>query len=120
VIPQTQSRVGKYGRCFNACIASILEIPEKSVPDFPDEDEAFGPAVQKYLAERGIRYSQVPVGEVAPVGWHTIEGVSPRGGMHAVVGYNGSMVHDPHPQDGTGRGIEKPMYYGLFLQQEKE
>lgn len=117
MIPQVQSRVGKNGRCFMACLASILEIPESAVPDFPKDDAGFDRATQQFLAGYGLRYDQVPIASnPAPIGYHTIEGISPRGGMHATVGYNGKMVWDPHPQDGTGRGLRKPMFYGILTQ----
>jgi hypothetical protein len=116
MIPQTQSRTGPTGRCFPACLASILEIQENSVPDFMEEsDEEFFTAVNQFLARFGLRYKQVPIQDVHPVGWHTVEGLSPRGGQHAVVGRDGRMVWDPHPPDGTGRFLVKPEIYGLLL-----
>lgn len=111
MIPQVQSRVGKNGRCMNACLASILEVPERSVPDFQDDQYQ---DVNKWLRPRGLRYSQIPIGDTPPAGWHTTEGISPRGGMHAIVGLDGEPVWDPHPQDGTGRGLVKPIRYGLL------
>lgn len=111
--PQTQSRTGENGRCMNACLASILEIPEKSVPDFSDKD--FEGDVNRFLADHGLSYERVPL-DTPPIGWSTIEGISPRGGMHACVSYDGKLVHDPHPQDGTGRGLAEPKYYGLLTQ----
>jgi hypothetical protein len=119
VIPQTQSRVGKRGRCFNACLASILELPETEVPDFdvPRPGERgidYDGNIERWLAKRGLRYRRVPT-TVTPVGYHTIEGKSPRGGQHAIVGFNGKPVHDPHPQDGTGRGLVSVSHYGVLL-----
>lgn len=108
MIPQTQSRVGPHGRCFPACLASILELPEAAVPGY--EDGVYG-----WLARRGLRYETVPVDAPAPVGWHIIEGLSPRGGQHAIVGLNGQPAWDPHPQDGTGRGLKVPERWGLLL-----
>ena len=107
----TQSKVGAHGRCFPACVASILEVPEASVPGYEDT-----PDVYQWLAKRGLEYRQVPIdGNPAPVGYHIIEGISPRGGQHAVVGLDGKIVHDPHPQDGTGRGLVKPEHWGMLL-----
>lgn len=112
MIPQTQSRVGSNGRCFNACLASILELKERQVPDFPDK--GFRQAVDDFLAPFGLVYRRTSK-SVAPFGYHTIEGISPRGGLHAVVGKDGKVVHDPHPQDGTGRGLVTVEYYGVLL-----
>lgn len=112
----TQSRTGRNGTCFRSCLATIFGLYEHDVPDWPRANEDSD--VNRWLGRiYGLRYIQIPiVPELpAPVGLHTIEGTSPRGGQHAVVGYNGRMVWDPHPQDGTGRGLVKPRYWGLLL-----
>lgn len=116
MMPVTQSRVGEDGTCFRACIASILEVPEKRVPDFGafGNDESWWDDIQDWLAKAGLEYKRIPIDGAKPVGYSTIEGISPRGGMHACVAYNGKLVHDPHPQDGTGRGLVEPMFYGVF------
>jgi hypothetical protein len=120
MIPVTQTRTGANGNCFAACLASILEVPMHVVPDFGGDDVWLGNA-QSFLAGFGLYYIQVPPDD--PALWnaftsgevfHTIEGTSPRGGQHAVVGRNGEMVHDPHPQDGTGRGLVDVDAYGLL------
>ncbi len=116
MIPVQQDRVGADGNCLSACLASILELPLQMVPDFAaetDGDEEFLRAVNRWLGRKGLNYRQVPLGPVPPVGWHTLEGVSPRGGQHAVVARDGVIRHDPHPQDGTGRGLAKPDRWGL-------
>jgi hypothetical protein len=108
-----QTRIGDVGNCFAACLASILEEP---LPEFGlTRDHDYDANVDAWLAERGLRYKQVPAGDVMPTGWHTIEGISPRGGMHATVGLNGKMMWDPHPQDGTGRGLKTVERYGLLM-----
>jgi len=117
VIPITQTRTGENGNCVSACLASILELPLQLVPDFAaetDSDDEFFAAVDKWLASKGLCYRHWPIGGPAPVGWHTIEGTSPRGGQHAVVAQNGKPVWDPHPEDGTGRGLVKPKWYGML------
>lgn len=115
MIPVTQSKTGSVGTCFRSCIASILELREADVPDINDFSSAgWQGAVDDFLWERGLSYRRVPVDSARPVGWSTIEGVSPRGGLHACVAYDGELVHDPHPQDGTGRGLIEPRYYGLL------
>ncbi len=112
MIPQVQSRTGKHGRCFEACLASILDLKEHEVPDFGDEPE-FLRNVNAWLEQFGLYYIQAPL-KLRPNGYHTIEGLSPRGGMHAVVGLNGVMVFDPHPQDGTRHGLVKEVCYGVL------
>jgi hypothetical protein len=112
VRPLTQTRVGDNGNCFATCLASILEC---KVPEFGDgTDEEFFAAADKFLDGHGLTYRRVPVDGAKPSGYSTIEGVSPRGGLHACVARDGKLVHDPHPQDGTGRGLVEPRYYGLL------
>lgn len=123
MIRVTQSRVGERGTCFRACIASILNLPERAVVDFDGPRkylhgkqglDDYWANVEGWLAERGLRYRRVPVGGAKPSGWSTVEGVSPRGGLHACVAHDGELVWDPHPQDGTGRGLTEPRHYGLL------
>ena len=115
--PVTQSRVGKDGTCFRSCIASILELPEARVPDWPLANQ--DPGVDRFLRGRGLRYMEVPIDvaeqAVKPVGYQIITGLSPRGGAHAVVGKDGRLAWDPHPRDGTGRGLVREENYGLLL-----
>ena len=111
-----QSRTGEDGTCFRACLASILEVPERRIPDFGagGDDDRWWADVQAWLGQAGLEYVRTPIGGTKPVGWSTIEGISPRGGLHACVAKDGELVHDPHPQDGTGRGLVEPRYYGVF------
>lgn len=109
----TQSRTGEDGTCFRSCVASLLNLKESQVPDWPDANQDAG--VNRWLAGRGLRYDEVPVQAAsAPVGLHIITGLSPRGGAHAVVGRDGCVVMDPHPQDGTGRGLVEKYAWGLL------
>ncbi len=118
----TQTRVGEDGNCFAACLASILELPIYDIPEFGGDDEWLG-NVQAFLAGHGLYYVQISpdepsveaafsIGEV----YHTIEGISPRGGPHAIVGRNGRPCWDPHPQDGTGRGLVEVECFGLLCE----
>ena len=122
MIPQVQSKIGKGGRCLNACFASILEIEEKAVPDFGQDWEA---DVAKFLAQFGLYYVQIPKDDsllkvmfdrVNGELWHTIEGISHRGGPHACVGLNGELIWDPHPVwlDNSKPGLRKVENYGLL------
>jgi hypothetical protein len=115
-----QTRVGQLnGNCFEACIASLLEIPLHSVPDFPRDEAPFILAVQQFLREYGLFYIQTPIDDlaIAPAfasgfTWHTMEGISERGGNHACVGLNGKLVHDPHP---GGRGLVEINCFGFLV-----
>lgn len=122
--PVEQTRTGPNGTCFQACLASILEIPVWEVPDFSTDDDLFLQQVQEFLATKGLYYVQVPPDEPTVVAafkqslgpaYCTIEGTSPRGGQHAVVGDRGVMVWDPHPKsDGTGQGLVSVQCFGLL------
>jgi hypothetical protein len=112
MIPLTQTRTGEPdGNCFAAALASILECP---IPEFDVPGTDYWANVDEWLRSKGCSYHQEPIAAEPPRGWHTVEGISPRGGRHAVVGYNGWMVHDPHPQDGTGRGLARPERWGVL------
>lgn len=110
--PVFQDRYGSIdGNCFEACLASLLELPLHDVPELGG-DAVYESNLARYLAgqgclyvlvrgpsnpERGILAAMFNSGDV----YHVIEGISPRGGSHAVVGLNGKTVHDPH-EDGGG------------------
>ena len=123
----TQTRTGKTnGNCFAACLASILELPLTSIPDFSGAGEGWLKQVADFLEPMGLLYVQVDAdaAESDPIlkimfgrgeTFHTVEGVSPRGGQHACVGRNGVIVFDPHPQDGTGRGLKKIETFGFLV-----
>lgn len=99
------------GDCFRCCIASILELPPEDVPHVYDSegwrDESGKVGMQRlqdFLRERGFRFLEIEWEADALPNWkeqlafhHTLSGISPRGNQHAVVGYGGQMVHDPHP-----------------------
>jgi len=110
-----QSRTGRRGTCFRASLASILNLREDQVPDFQAANQ--DPGVDKFLSKYGLRYEEFPITpDNAPVGYHFILGVSPRGGEHAIVGKDGKPVWDPHPaSDGTGQGLVKPERYGVLV-----
>ena len=114
--PVTQSRVGNSGTCFRAALASIFNLPESAVPDFFGTEDEYWSQVQDWLAERGLKYCRVPATEAnRPKGWSTVEGISPRGGLHACVGYAGKIIHDPHPKElNDGQGLRQVKWYGLL------
>ena len=110
-----QTRTGKDGNCFAACLASILEVPLKTVPEM--SEEGWLEEANEFLSKHGLSYKRIPIGATKPVGYGTIEGISPRGGLHACVSLDGELIWDPHPiEDGTGQGLVEPRYYGVLTQ----
>jgi hypothetical protein len=109
---------GSIGDCHRCAIASILEVAAEEVPHFGattwGDGAAFTMAFDEWLIGRGFKmvtvayYDDLPLDECLRL-WSTgandvyyILGVqSRRGGNHSVVGLNGKVVHDPHP-DGQG------------------
>jgi hypothetical protein len=115
MIPKEQTRIGEGGNCFATALASILETP---IPEFGDGRD-YWQRVRAYLARHNLAYKRVPL-DRPPNGWATLEGVSPRGGLHATVAYNGKFKHDPHPvSDDPRRGLAEPQYYGELMPLDK-
>jgi len=99
---------GKYGDCLRACIASILELPSSDVPHFYEDgnEKIFDEKVSGFLGELGLallnlNYFDLSIYPHATHGktgiYHILSGYTERGTYHAVVGLDGSIVHDPHP-----------------------
>lgn len=95
------------GNCYQACIASIMDLPLDSVPNFIEyEDNVWYKVFLDFIEEQGYEYSWQNASEGVPEGYAIGSGISPRARKdkrinHAVVVLNGVMVHDPHP-DKTG------------------
>lgn len=95
--------LGRSGNCTQAAIATLLDLPLESVPDFNNETE--GPREFWELVEaffNGIGY-EFYIGSGLHVydGLYLASGPSPRGVQHMVVYKNGELFWDPHPS-GTG------------------
>jgi len=118
--PQKMSGVGPDGKlvgdCFPACVASVLHIDLEEIPLFSlkslglQVDEA-----NEWLEVRGLSLHLWPANHEPPKDqYYLVRGASPRykGHYHMVVGKNGKIVHDPHPD---GRGIVGgPTHYLYF------
>ena len=116
--PQQQTTFGSgHGNCFAACIASILEVPLSTVPNFC-ERKNWREATNDWLTKFGLFYIDVTLPDDARdemiryCGHHVISGDGPRGLRHAVVGWQGRMVFDPHPEGG---GVSGDLEYGLLV-----
>lgn len=125
--PVDQTILGRGGDCFSACLASILEIPLDEVPHVMIEDDYEG-ALSEFLRLFDLWSLKMDVAvcrgiELAPVGYHVISGPSPRQVdgkeemWHAVVGYNGEMVHDPHP---SRTGLREEVIWRVFVRRFEE
>ena len=117
--PVMQTTFGKKrGNCLQACIASILEIDIESIPWFGTRSDWFDKMNAWLSAEHDLVAIDIVADSVQPwtgchLGYHIIAGPSPRGDFwHAVVGYRGEMVHDPHP---SGDGLRKEKEITLFV-----
>lgn len=123
---------GRYGDCFRACIASLLDLPAEEVPHFCDglDDDAAEDApgavdaARRFIFEHtGCTYVEFPVtaddldtmlssfcARLKDV-HYTLLGASGRAN-HVVVGCGDKIVHDP--TYGTPHGIKGPCRDGLF------
>jgi hypothetical protein len=102
----------QYGDCTRAVIAALLDLSIAEVPHFLQDAKGdayeYYQAIDAFLEQRGLEilwdvnliYYWRP-GD--PDFYHYMSGPSPRNASigHAVVGLNGQIIHDPHP-DRTG------------------
>lgn len=91
------------GNCFQACVASLLDLSMHEVPHFFDDFEHWPMNFHRWLDARGltsVQFSEADL-DARPSFWghHIITGPSPRGGRHGVIGLNGSIAFDPHPSN---------------------
>lgn len=96
-----------------ACVASILEVSLDAVPNPQGENGEWWHEWIAFLKPYNLQLLCFPDGgEWIPRGYSILAGKSPRGDWnHAVVCYDGEMVHDPHP-DSTG--VESKVDWTVF------
>lgn len=122
MIPVTQTRlhltdaqgnVTQKGNCFQAAVASIMELPLDEVPNFIEfsDDEWFGKFIA-FLDSKGCEYEWHYAGDGQDnKGWSIGSGISPRARKdykitHAVICFDGEIVFDVHPsREGILGGI---------------
>jgi hypothetical protein len=117
MIPVMQTRLSPPdGNCQEACIASIFEIPLELVPSYKDVD--WNHRYADWFAQFNIGYVilnavDLEGNDVKPTGFSILAAQSPRHDCHhAVVCFNGNVVHDPYPDGGLKIGERK--YYDIF------
>ncbi len=120
---------GVYGDCFRAAIASLLELPIEQVPHFCHDGHKtdWYTRLIEWLRPRGLTFMEHDVSADGGTSWrsafdlcgirlyHTITGPSPRfkGELHCVIGLNGEIAFDPHPDGG---GLAGPhTLYGFLI-----
>lgn len=102
------------GNCFNACIASILELPLSEVAQIHPKDQRYWGAWDEWLESKGLEL-HIHSATAAPLGYSIAFGFGDRAYPeghekagetigHAVVCFNGTMVHDPYPLGGLFGG----------------
>lgn len=104
--------LGRPGDCLRACVATILDLPLRSVPHFLEPDVGgWWARFTSYMDGRGLAVLALgePLDGVLGIG----NGRSPRGDHnHAVVTLGPEVAHDPHP---TRRGLEGPIEDYLYF-----
>ncbi len=100
--------------CFQACLASILELPLDAVPDvMPPFDDAWLVRLIEWLEPRGWTALLITSWEEPHEWddgiWMIAGGLSPRSEgdevtMHAVVWKDGKCIHDPWHEGGGIKG----------------
>jgi len=97
------------GNCFNACVASILEMPLREVCQvLPSFEGNYWSEWRTWLKRIGLEINWHPAEQGAPKGFAIASGYGGRtypdghkkAGqpiLHAVVVFNGELVHDPFP-----------------------
>jgi hypothetical protein len=107
VRPVDQTAYGFHdGNCFNACVASILEVSLADVPRF--SGTRWFAQFSRWLADRQMAATFTKHGVRVLPGYSIAGGPSSRfaGRMHACVALDGIVVHDPHPsREGLPLGI---------------
>lgn len=115
--PIDQTTFGSpYGNCFQACVASILELPLEDVPHFCEGDNPrWLLDLEEWLRPRGLAPMLVQA-EGCPAlddAYGLLGGPSPRGCNHSVVVRGVEVVHDPHP---SREGLLEARDYLFFVQ----
>lgn len=91
------------GNCFSASLASILEMGIDEVYDiYSDETSEWFDNLVEWAKSKGYQYNWVRGKEELPKDVYYIAfGKSPRfpDVLHCVVGLNGELIFDPHPDN---------------------
>ena len=105
------------GNCFQACVASIFELPLDMVPHFCQEEDWYllftnwleeNYGLHPLLIDEGISQSWgICYGE----GFSIQSGLSDRGVLHSVVANDMKIVHDPHPSKSGIKKVKDSIFF---------
>lgn len=87
---------GAIGNCWQAAVATLLDLPLDDVPHFAAADD-FDGLWHWWLHERRMVCMHVGLLDLPNDIPCLLVGTSPRDIAHIVVGIGTRMVHDPHP-----------------------
>lgn len=89
---------GKIGNCFQACVASIFELPIEEVPHFVKIwDSRWWLLFSEWLDDYGIEPVEITGDRYIPPGHYIASGPTNRGTLHCCIYHEGMLAHDPHP-----------------------
>jgi len=103
--PIMQTKFNEDGNCWQAAVASLLEIPLEAVPDFsnkanPNRQTDWFTHFSHWLFDEFSMFVWIYNPEREIPAFHILAGESPRGFSHAVVARKDEIIHDPHPEGG--------------------
>jgi hypothetical protein len=109
------------GNCFQAALASILELPVENCFHIWDySTSTWFEELTKWLSEFNLVMVGFDVSKSQtlpfPIGYHLIDAESAtlkNGELHTLVGYNGEVVHDPNP---NAKEVGKFVNFWLFAE----
>ena len=106
------------GNCMQACVASIFELPLDKVPNFMFKGpDSYYKKLDDWCEKSGLICLDVNIKHLSVIKdcYVIVYGESPRDRNynHAVIYYNGKMIHDPNPDK---KGIVgKPECLSVFI-----
>lgn len=116
ILPESTTPV-ENGNCFNACLASIIEVPLKLIPRFQDIPKVqWLTGLTQILIDNGYVLSGMSFDE-APEGYSIAAGYNKGGKLeHCCVYLNGKLFHDPDP---NSNGLEIITQYFIIKKANK-
>lgn len=111
---------GQHGNCLSAVLASLLHYPIAQIPVFADT--TWKSDLNRWLRQFGLAYLELSLADrLENYGieglHHEICGLTQRSGesntLHACVGLDGVVIHDPHPDNSGLTSTEGTI--GVFI-----